>query len=40
MDGVFAVGEVGPLVTLGCGGGWWAVVVEVSCAGFLLPASI
>ena len=34
---MLAVGEVGSLVTLGCGGGLWAVVVEASCAGFLLP---
>ena len=37
---MFAVGEVGSLVTLGCGVGWWALVVEVFCVGFLLPASI
>ena len=33
---LFAVGEVGSLVTLGCDGGWWAVVFEISSAGSLV----
>ena len=36
----FAVGEVGSLVALGCGGGRWVVVLEISGAGFLVSTWI